>query len=182
MNTKQIGRLAMRQERGMWCAYFALPESMEDAVFLGSIQMAFVQDEKRRTTFLELMRESVGDILAQRVGSRPTWPNPPQPAPEHERQRPRPSDAKLAAALREAGLEELAGRAEQGHYNEFFGPLGLPELHLAAELACIATPAAMAVRQRLINGEFDADSEESEEWAKSPQGQAAMRLLAPERK
>lgn len=89
----------------------------------------------------------------------------------------RASDAKLAAALHAAGLADMAARAEQGHYNEFFGPLDTPELTLAAELAQIGTEAARAVRARLIDGEFDAGTEESEEWARSPEGQDAMGRL-----
>lgn len=89
----------------------------------------------------------------------------------------RASDAKLAAALQEAGLDEMAGLARAGHYNEFFGPLGTPELALIAELAQAGTAPALALRQRIIHGEFDAGVEESEEWAASPDGQDAMRRL-----
>jgi hypothetical protein len=35
----------------------------------------------------------------------------------------------------------------------------------------------LAVRARLINGEFDAGKDESEEWAQSEEGQDAMRRL-----
>lgn len=89
----------------------------------------------------------------------------------------RPSDAKLAAALHEAGLLDMAKRAEAGVYNEFFGPLDTPEIVLVGELALAGTESALALRQRVINGEFDAGIEESEEWAASPDGQAAMRRL-----
>lgn len=89
----------------------------------------------------------------------------------------RASDAKLSAALREAGLWDMATRAEQGEFNEFFGPHELPEIFLVNELAKIATPAAMAIRQRVINGEFDAGKEESDEWAASPEGQEAFGRL-----
>jgi hypothetical protein len=89
----------------------------------------------------------------------------------------RPSDAKLTAALSEAGLTELAERAGKGEFNEFFGLYAAPELHLAALLHEIHTPPALAVRARLINGEFDARLEESEEWARSEEGQDAMRQL-----
>lgn len=95
----------------------------------------------------------------------------------------RASDTKLTAALRAAGLTEMAERAAQGHYNEFFGPLATPELTLAAELAQVGTVAALAVRVRLIDGEFDAGIEESEEWGSSPAGQAAFgRLVNSARK
>jgi hypothetical protein len=89
----------------------------------------------------------------------------------------RASDKKLSMALRKAGLNELATRAEAGHYNEFFGPLDLPELQLVADLAAIGTPKAMVLRQLVMHGEFDAGSEESEEWARSKEGQAAFGRL-----
>lgn len=89
----------------------------------------------------------------------------------------RASDTKLSAALHEAGLTDLAKLAEQGHYNEFFGPLDTPELTLAAELAQIGSKQALAVRARLIEGEFDAGAEESEEWAQSPEGRDAFSRL-----
>jgi hypothetical protein len=88
----------------------------------------------------------------------------------------RPSDAKLSAALREAGLTELAARAHAGEFNEFFGEYAAPLLLLADLLHKVGTPAALAVRARLINGEFDA-GDESEEWAQSEEGQDAMRRL-----
>jgi hypothetical protein len=173
----KMGRLALRHEGSMWNAYYALPDTMDGAVFLGSIQIAFVQNEARKKAFMALMQEAVGDILGETIGARLTWPGP-QPGPEHERPRkPRASDLVLAGALQAAGLEPLAARAHAGEFNEFFGPHATPELILAAELACIATPAAMAVRQRLINGDFDAGSEESEEWSQSPEGQDVMRRL-----
>jgi len=89
----------------------------------------------------------------------------------------RPSDAKLAAALHEAGIEDLAKLAEDGYYNEFFGPLDLPELALVHDLQKVGTKEALALRLRVINGDFDAGKEESEEWAKSADGQDAFRRL-----
>lgn len=89
----------------------------------------------------------------------------------------RASDAKLAAALHEAGLEEMAKRAEQGHYNEFFGPLAAPELVLIDELAKVGSAPALALRERVINGDFDAGAEESEEWAASQDGMNAFNRL-----
>ena len=89
----------------------------------------------------------------------------------------RASDAKLAAALLDAGLIDLAKRAETGEFNEFFGPHATPELILAAELAEIGSAQALAMRVRLIEGEFDAGKEESDEWAKSPEGRDAFSRL-----
>lgn len=75
----------MRVEGTLWCAYFALPNTMDGALFLGSIRLAFVEDKKRRHLFMELMKNAVGDLLEQKMGERPNWPNAEQPAPEHER-------------------------------------------------------------------------------------------------
>jgi hypothetical protein len=82
---KKMGRLALRVEGNLWVAYYALPGSMEGGIFLGSIQMRFVQDEERKTAFIVLMREAVGDIFEEKLGLRPEWPEGVQPAPEHER-------------------------------------------------------------------------------------------------
>lgn len=80
-----IGRLAMRHEGEFWNAYYAMPGTMEGAILLGSIQIRFVQDEARKSAFLDFMCEAVSDILEELTGQRPTWTDPPQPAPEHER-------------------------------------------------------------------------------------------------
>ena len=89
----------------------------------------------------------------------------------------RPSDAKLSLALHEAGLDEMAKRAEQGYYNEFFGSLDFPELTLVDDLTKAGTKEALALRQRVIDGDFDAGVEESEEWAMSEDGQDAIERL-----
>lgn len=86
----------------------------------------------------------------------------------------------LAQELRKIGLTELADKAATGYYHDFLSPLDFPELTLAADLAAIGTPEAMALRERHINGEFDANTQESEEWANSPEGQDAMRQVISE--
>ena len=90
----------------------------------------------------------------------------------------------LAAALREVGLDAMADKAAIGYYHDFLSPLDLPEMVLVDDLALSAkhrpednATAILALRQRVINGEFDASAEESEEWANGPEGQDAMRLL-----
>ena len=85
MPEQKIGRLALREEGKFWVAYYALPDTMEGALLLGSIAMRFVQNQERKDAFMGLMREAVADILEEKTGTRPTWPNPPQRAPEHER-------------------------------------------------------------------------------------------------
>lgn len=83
---KQIGRLAMRVEGQHWNAYYAMPGTMEGAVYLGSIAMAFVDGKPaRRDAFMSLMKEAVADLIEQTTGTRPIWPNGEHPAPEHER-------------------------------------------------------------------------------------------------
>lgn len=84
---------------------------------------------------------------------------------------------KLAAELRGAGLEEMAALAERGYYHDFLSPLETPCIQLATDLAKVGTPAAMALHKRHLNGEFDASPEESDEWACSPAGAEAFRML-----
>lgn len=82
----QIGRLALRVDGNFWNAYYAKNDTMERAIFLGSLHMRFAQDPKRKEQFMDLMRGVVSDVLKEIVGGRDldvTWVT--QPAPEHER-------------------------------------------------------------------------------------------------
>jgi hypothetical protein len=79
-----FGRLALRVEGDLWVAYYALPDTMRDAIFLGSIQLRFVQDQARKQIFMDLMREAVADLIEANIGERPSWQQP-HVAPEHER-------------------------------------------------------------------------------------------------
>jgi hypothetical protein len=67
----------------------------------------------------------------------------------------------------------MAKRAEAGYYNEFFGPLDTPITTLIDDLQKAGTTTALI--QRVVDGEFDASKEESDEWAKSPEGQNTFR-------
>ena len=87
----------------------------------------------------------------------------------------------LAQELRKAGLDEMAGRAERGFYHDFMSPLDDPAIQLASELRVVGTPEAEALRKRHLNGEFDATTEESEEWAASAEGRETMAQLIRER-
>jgi hypothetical protein len=83
---RRVGRLAMREEGKWWVAYYALPDTMERALELGRVAMAFIVDQPtRKDEFMRLMKECVGDILEDNYGDRPDWPEGPHPAPEHER-------------------------------------------------------------------------------------------------
>jgi hypothetical protein len=78
-------RLAMRVEGHSWNAYAAKLDSMDDAIWIGSIAMRFIEDnEERKQTFLALMQEGFADVLEELFGQRPTW-NEPIAAPERER-------------------------------------------------------------------------------------------------
>lgn len=86
LQTVKVGRLAMRHEGAFWNAYYAMPNTMEKAILLGSIAMRFIVDNQdRKITFMNLMRDAVSDILEEETGHRPTWPEGAQPAPESER-------------------------------------------------------------------------------------------------
>lgn len=80
----QIGRLAFRVEGDAWIAYYALPDTMDGAIVLGSVAMAVVERDDRKCAFMDFMRDVVGDIIEGKVGIRPSWGGP-TPAPEHER-------------------------------------------------------------------------------------------------
>lgn len=81
----QIGRLAMRHEGELWNAYYALPDSMDEPIFLGSIRMGAVADNaERKEAFMHMMRDIVSDLIEEATGIRPTWGGP-ELAPEHER-------------------------------------------------------------------------------------------------
>jgi hypothetical protein len=87
----------------------------------------------------------------------------------------------LAAELTKAGLTDMAAKAATGYYHDFLSPLDLPSLQLAQDLLAAGTPEALALRERHLNGEFDASKEESDQWAAGPDGQAAFgQLIRPQ--
>ena len=84
-NMLQIGRLAMRHEGDNWNAYYALPDSMEEQILIGSIHIGAISgNPERKQAFMQLMRESVSDMIESKTGVRPTWGGL-TTAPEHER-------------------------------------------------------------------------------------------------
>ncbi len=80
----------------------------------------------------------------------------------------------LAGELRLAGLETMAAKAAEGYYHDFLSPLAMPGLQLLADLQQVGTPAALALRARHIDGEFDATLEESDDWVASADGQETL--------
>jgi hypothetical protein len=89
---------------------------------------------------------------------------------------------KLSAELHKAGLPDMAIKAAGGYYHDYLSPLETPCLQLEKDLRAVGTPEAETVRQRHLNGEFDASREESDAWAASPDGQAAFAQLVGGRK
>ncbi|HEX3412849.1 MAG TPA: hypothetical protein VHT00_14110 [Stellaceae bacterium] len=90
---------------------------------------------------------------------------------------------KLATALRELGLTNMADKAEHAWYDDYLSPLDTPIMTLVDDLAVESrkhperSDAILALRSRAMHGDFDATTEESDAWAASEEGQAAFRLL-----
>jgi hypothetical protein len=83
----QVGRVAFRVEGANWNAYWALPDSMRDAVFIASTRFAVVEgNPARKSQFMAFVREAISDMFVAQYGARPTWPEPEgRSAPDHER-------------------------------------------------------------------------------------------------
>lgn len=93
---------------------------------------------------------------------------------------------RLAAELRKvaekseqhaAEYEAFAKRAETGEFDDYADTHVCPITQLYTELL---TAGFTKFAARVANGEFDATKEESDEWARSPSGQAAAKNLPPE--
>ena len=67
------GRLAMRTEGEYLNAYYALPDTMEGALLLGSIRLAIAEHPKYHRIFFAFMQEVVADIIEDATGERPRW-------------------------------------------------------------------------------------------------------------
>ncbi len=81
----EVGRLAMRVEGDNWNAYYAAQGTMDAAIPLGSIRMAAIANNpERKQAFMDMMRDTVCDLIEEATGVRPEWTEP-RRAPEHER-------------------------------------------------------------------------------------------------
>lgn len=85
----------------------------------------------------------------------------------------------LADELVKAGLLDMSLKARGGYYHDYLSPLAAPCMQLAQDLKAVGTPAALALRRRHLNGEFDATKEESDDWAHSADAQDALNRLPP---
>lgn len=82
--------------------------------------------------------------------------------------------------------KDMITRAFDGYYHDFLSPLDFPEIQLVADLRKLANipatkydarPMLRALADDVIAGKYDATKEESDEWARSPEGQEAFRQL-----
>jgi hypothetical protein len=91
------------------------------------------------------------------------------------------SELRKIAAIATPGnaekYEAFAKRAETGEFDDFGDTYVCPITQLYMELTAAGFTKFAA---RVANGEFDATKEESDEWARSPDGQAIAKELSPE--
>lgn len=85
--------------------------------------------------------------------------------------------AKVASPSNAEKYEAFAKRADTGEFDDYADTHACPITQLYAELSAAGFAKFAA---RVANGEFDATKEESDEWARSPSGQAAAKELPPE--
>lgn len=71
----------------------------------------------------------------------------------------------------------LASRADTGEFDDYADTHVCPITQLYSELMAAGFTKFAA---RVASGEFDATKEESDEWARSPSGQAIAKDLSPE--
>lgn len=91
----------------------------------------------------------------------------------------------LAKELDTLGLTTLAKLARQDMFHDYLSPHATPTMSLVDMLVGAAQGCPdgkrgkqiLNLRQRVIDGDFDADEAESEEWAASPEGQATFAKL-----
>lgn len=91
----------------------------------------------------------------------------------------------LAQVLEGVGLHGMATKARLDMYHDFLSDDAMCAITLERELreardSCadpIMARLIEQVRQQHLNGDFDASKEESDEWARGPEGQAAFNAL-----
>lgn len=88
---------------------------------------------------------------------------------------------KLAAAILDVATEHrhyrMADKAAQGYYDDYLSPLATPCVQLVKDARQFGLH---TIAERAMAGEFDGTKEESEAWARSPEGQKAAAELSPE--
>jgi hypothetical protein len=91
-----------------------------------------------------------------------------------------PTTEKLAKALEEVNApSEMIYKARAGYYDDFKSPLAMPEMQLLADARMYNLE---SIAQGVMEGKWDSTKEESDEWAKSPEGQEVFdQLVRPNR-
>jgi hypothetical protein len=69
----------------------------------------------------------------------------------------RPPHERLAEELEKLGAHQMADDAKDGYYGDFTSPLAMPISQLVRDLQRLGTPAALDLRKRAMNGEFDGE-------------------------
>lgn len=87
------------------------------------------------------------------------------------------SVAAIASAPNAEKYEAFAQRAETGEFDDYADTHTCPVTQLYSELMAAGFT---KFADRVAKGEFDATKEESDAWARSPQGQAMAKTLSPE--
>lgn len=82
-NKEDVGRLAFRVEGDFWKVYYTQTNSMDDALFLGSVAMRFVEIEEAREQFMEFMKTQLVHAFDELFDATHEWTELPVPA--HER-------------------------------------------------------------------------------------------------
>ena len=85
--------------------------------------------------------------------------------------------AEIAGPTNAERYEAFAKRAETGEFDDFGSMYTCPITQLYTELMAAGFTKFAA---RVADGEFDATKEESDEWARSPEGQEIAKSLPPE--
>lgn len=85
--------------------------------------------------------------------------------------------ADQASPQNRAKYRAFAARVATGEFDDYADTYVCPITQLFQELMAAGLTKFAA---RVANGEFDATKEESDEWARSPSGQAAAKDLPPE--
>ena len=81
-----------------------------------------------------------------------------------------------ASPINGAKYEAFARRAETGEFDDYAETYVCPVTQLYGELMAAGFTKFAA---RVAGGEFDATRAESDEWARSPAGQEAAKMLSP---
>jgi hypothetical protein len=68
----------------------------------------------------------------------------------------------------------MIAAAREGYYDDYKSPLAFPLSQLVADCR---EHGLTAIADAAMNGDYDATKEESDAWARSPDGQAAFREL-----